>query len=360
MKELILCGTNGLLQYVRREVERDGRRTVYRVVDDISEIKQESRLKTADIFLAVSWRETDKWIGKLKSVGAETIYRIPVYAMQYKLPVIENGQCNLRYCAEIAGKGTDLLYLETHVADTCNLKCRGCMHFSNIAIHPNYPDLQKFEQDFKRLSELFRNIFIIRLMGGEPLLNPELGSYIKIARQYFPAAELRIVTNGLLIPRQPDNLWEVMRSCHAAMDISPYPPTMEKIEELTKKLDKEGIPYGTIAEKLQNFRKSLTLSPHHNPEKATRLCGSAHCHFLRDGRISKCPLPLLIGDFNHEYGCTIESKDIYDIYSEQSGAALKEKLEQYADMCRYCPDEAAFIPWQRTQQDACMEDWVVG
>ena len=39
MKELILCGTNGLLQYVRHEVERDGRRTVYRVVDDISEIK---------------------------------------------------------------------------------------------------------------------------------------------------------------------------------------------------------------------------------------------------------------------------------------------------------------------------------
>lgn len=149
-----------------------------------------------------------------------------------------------------------------------------------------------------------------------------------------------------------------MRSCHGAKDISPYPPTMENIEELTEKLNQERIPYGTIAERLQNFRKSLTLSPHHNPEKSVRLCGSAHCHFLRDGKIAKCPLPLLIGDFNAEYGCTIESKDILDIYEEQSGAVLREKLERYADICRYCPDEAVFIPWQRTRQDAHMEDWV--
>ena len=83
---------------------------------------------------------------------------LPYTSICYAIQVacLENGQCNLRYCVEVAGKGTDLLYLETHVADTCNLKCRGCMHFSNIAIHPNYPDLQRFEQDFKRLSELFQ------------------------------------------------------------------------------------------------------------------------------------------------------------------------------------------------------------
>ena len=147
--------------------------------------------------------------------------------MQYKLPIIQNGELIPKTYAKVSTDSSDLLYLETHVADICNLKCRGCMHFSNIAIHPNYPDLQEFERDFSRLSELFSNIFIIRLMGGEPLLNPKLHDYIKVVRQYFPAAELRIVTNGLLIPKQPDDLWEVMRECHAAMDISPYPPTME-------------------------------------------------------------------------------------------------------------------------------------
>ena len=220
MRDVILCGNGGLLQYVKKDVSRDGYRIIHETIEDIADVDGKC-LETSEIFLTVSWHETDAWIQRLKEAGTGTIYRIPVFAMQYKLPIIQNGELIPGTYAKVSSDSSNLLYLETHVADTCNLKCRGCMHFSNIAIHPNYPDLQKFEQDFKRLSELFRNIFIIRLMGGEPLLNPELGSYIRIARQYFPAAELRIVTNGLLIPRQPDNLWEVMRSCHAAMDISP-------------------------------------------------------------------------------------------------------------------------------------------
>lgn len=361
MRDLILCGNGGLLRYIKNEVLRAKTRKIRLVIDNIRDINSADGLETSDILLGVSWHEVEKWIKALREARAEKIYRIPVFIMQYQLPLIQNGEVMSAHCAKVseASDGSDLLYLETHVADTCNLKCRGCMHFSNIASKPNFPDLQKFTQDFKRLSELFSNIFIIRLMGGEPLLNQNLGNYIEIARQYFPRAELRVVTNGLLIPKQPDRLWETMRKCYASMDISPYPPTMKMIKQLTAKLDEEHIPYGTIAEELHDFRKSLTLTPNHNPEKSVQLCQSSHCHFLRNGKIAKCPLPLLIGDFNQAYRCEILSKDIYDIYEEQSGVALKKKLEDYADMCKYCPDKAAFIPWKRTEGNACMEDWVV-
>lgn len=364
MKDLILCGNGGLLEYIKGEVLREKTRNVRLVIDNISDISSADGLETSDILLGVSWHEVEKWISALRKAGAESIYRVPVFAMQYQLPVIQNSKIVSAHCARVSGdsedpEGSDLLYLETHVADTCNLKCRGCMHFSNIAKEPNFPNLQKFAQDFKRLSELFSNIFIIRLMGGEPLLNQKLGDYIEIVRQYFPRAELRVVTNGLLIPGQPDRLWETMRECHASMDISPYPPTIKMIKRLTAKLDEEHIPYGTIAEELHDFRKSLTLTPNHDLEKSVQLCQSSHCHFLRDGKIAKCPLPLLIGDFNRAYGRNILSKDIYDIYEEQSGAELKRKLEDYADICRYCPDKAAFITWQRTEGNACMEDWIV-
>lgn len=359
MKDLILCGNGGLLQYIQREVLRDGIRNIRLVIGDISEISSDNELGATDIVLGVSWRETEIWLKRLKKAGAKEIYRVPVFAMQYQLPIIQSGGFISEYCIKVSDVDSDLLYLETHVADTCNLKCRGCMHFSNIAAKPNFPDLREFDQDFKRLSELFSNIFIIRLMGGEPLLNRELGSYIEIVRRYFPTAELRIVTNGLLIPQQPHGLWQTMRRYHVSMDISPYPPTMEIIERLTARLDEEGVPYGTIAPELHNFRKSLTLTPDHDPEKSVQLCQSRHCHFLRGGKIAKCPLPLLIGDFNRAYGCSLLSKDVYDIYEERSGTELKQKLEDYADMCRYCPDKAAFITWERTVDNACMEDWIV-
>ena len=92
-----------------------------------------------------------------------------------------------------------LNYVECHISYHCNLKCKGCSHFSNIA-EPEFPNFEQFQNDMQRLGELFRNIEKIRLLGGEPLLNPELPKYIECCRKIFPLCDMRVVTNGLLIP----------------------------------------------------------------------------------------------------------------------------------------------------------------
>ena len=159
MKDLILCGNGGLLQYIRGEVSRDGTKNIRLIIDRISDIRSCNEFESADILLGVSWREIETWVKKLKKAGVKTIYRVPIFTMQYQLPIIQSGKFIPEYCTRILDIDSNLLYLETHVADTCNLKCRGCMHFSNIASKPNFPDLKEFDRDFKRLSELFSNIF---------------------------------------------------------------------------------------------------------------------------------------------------------------------------------------------------------
>lgn len=365
-RKLVLCGNGGLLCYVRNKLQEDDSVEVVHTIEDINFLSAEKMMESVDsVVLAVSWRETEKWIARIKECNIGEIYWVPVHVMQYRLPIIQNGQFLTDNVGKVSGDDTDLLYLETHVADTCNLKCKGCMHFSNIATKANFPELEDFDRDFARLSQLFTNIFIIRLMGGEPLLNPELKEYIRIVRRYFPVSEIRIVSNALLVPQQGEEFWKSMRDNYVGMDISPYPPTMRKIDEIKGVLEREGIPYGNISDTLQKFRKSLTLMPTHNPAEAVQICQSSHCHFLRKGKIAKCPLPLLIEDFNRAFQCDIRSMDYYDIYEEKSGSELRRKLEQYADMCGYCPDKTAFsrggtfIPWERTQNDAQQSDWVV-
>ena len=34
-------------------------------------------------------------------------------------------------------------YIETHIVDHCNLKCKGCSHFSGLA-QPYFKDLAKY------------------------------------------------------------------------------------------------------------------------------------------------------------------------------------------------------------------------
>lgn len=95
-------------------------------------------------------------------------------------------------------------YIETHITEACNLKCRGCSHFSVFA-KPKHKDIEEFRREFERLHEL-GEIQIIRLMGGEPLLNPNFMDYLRIARQYFPNSTISLVTNGLLKDRIDQHL----------------------------------------------------------------------------------------------------------------------------------------------------------
>lgn len=103
--------------------------------------------------------------------------------------------------------GTPVLdYVEIEITEFCNLNCRGCCDFSNLAKEKKFYELPEFTKDMTRLTELFSGINKIRLMGGEPLLNPRLTEYIQTSRALFPASDIRIVSNGLLIPKLGDDV----------------------------------------------------------------------------------------------------------------------------------------------------------
>ena len=58
MKDLILCGNGGLLQYIRGEVSRDGTKNIRLIIDRISDIRSCNEFESADILLGVSWEKS--------------------------------------------------------------------------------------------------------------------------------------------------------------------------------------------------------------------------------------------------------------------------------------------------------------
>jgi MoaA/NifB/PqqE/SkfB family radical SAM enzyme len=77
-----------------------------------------------------------------------------------------------------------LPYVEMHVVDHCNLNCKGCSHFSPIA-DELFTDIGEFTRDLQQLRRLVSNIEVIRLMGGEPLLHPNITDFIRSTKFFF-------------------------------------------------------------------------------------------------------------------------------------------------------------------------------
>jgi organic radical activating enzyme len=93
-------------------------------------------------------------------------------------------------------------YTEIMVTQVCNLSCQGCSTYSDIA-HKGYVSWSEGEKQLK--SWLNRVDFShIGIMGGEPLVNPQISSWIKGIRNLMPDTTIRFPTNGILLPKHLD------------------------------------------------------------------------------------------------------------------------------------------------------------
>jgi len=259
--------------------------------------------------------------------------------------------------------------LEFHVCDACNLNCRGCSHFAPV-FTGGFVQIHHFERQMELLSQKFVNIFRFRLMGGEPFLHKELDKFITISRKVLPYTHLEIVTNGLILREVPDNIWQSVRENEAILNISLYPPTFKIKNELVEMLDKKGVEYsfGSALEQynengvIKEFHKCFTEHRLHNPITAARYCMGKKCHYLRDGKISKCALPLLSHGLNNYYhkNYVVEEGDYADLNDMKTSSwDMVHKLHNATPFCAYCIEEFPHrFPW-KTGGNYTFEDYIV-
>lgn len=102
-------------------------------------------------------------------------------------------------------KDKDILdYLEVDIVDHCNLNCSGCTHFCPL-VGENYMDVEHFKKDLTQLKTFFSHIKQFRILGGEPLLHKDVAKFVQYSREILPNSDIRIVTNGLLLSKMPDD-----------------------------------------------------------------------------------------------------------------------------------------------------------
>jgi hypothetical protein len=250
-----------------------------------------------------------------------------------------------------------LRYVEVHLVDHCNLNCRGCSHFSPIA-REWFADLSQYEKDIRRLAELFGNISKVRLMGGEPLLHPQIESFIALTRRYFPKADIRVVTNGLLLPTMQDSFWETSRSNSVILDITVYPPLKDREQFLRSFVNSKSVK--TDIHSISAFCALYNEKGDSDVERSFVTCRSSqYCPNLREGRLYVCPVPAYVHYFNEAFGKGVPEDGWLDIHAGSlSGWDVLALLDKATSACRYCmfgSKASRTFPWSRSTRS--VKDW---
>lgn len=248
--------------------------------------------------------------------------------------------------------------VEIHATNHCNLKCRGCSHYSPVA-EPWFIDIE----DYKNQLELLKSkitpsrIRRIGILGGEPLLHPDIDKLVLITKSIFPDASTDVVTNGILVKSLSKKTLQVMKDCNIRFVVSCYDVGID-FEELHKYLEINGISSCYIDREFFDSRL-LNESKPFNPEESYRLCntGGRFLH-IRDGVIYPCS-PIAYHDIlNKKFGTDfIIVEDDYlkleDLVDEEEIFKFNTTPKPY---CAYCPGIKTPYKWELSK--FLKEEWV--
>ena len=97
---------------------------------------------------------------------------------------------------------------EINIVEHCNLRCRACTHLSPV-LPKHFVDPGALCADLTALARSY-HADVLKILGGEPLLHPNLPDVMRAARESQVADKLEIWTNGLLLPRMERVVWEMV------------------------------------------------------------------------------------------------------------------------------------------------------
>ena len=246
--------------------------------------------------------------------------------------------------------------MEFHIVDHCNLNCRACNNFSNIVDKEVFVDIESLRKDLLRIHELVDNVRSIGIMGGEPLLNPNINDYIVMTREIFPYSSIHVCSNGLLVKNMDDTFFDTLRENNVRLDLSIYPAIQKHIDDIMCFLRSKDITV-RIHHYAAYMEGGMNLTGESDMYEQSEIC-THYCPSVRDGKISRCMRSAYIRIFNEKFGLNLPDDGHLDLHdSNLTGKALFEYLHTPINLCRYCGPHKKF-KWCTSAGGAKPEDWV--
>jgi hypothetical protein len=249
------------------------------------------------------------------------------------------------------------------VTQACNLSCHGCSNYSDL-VHKGYLTWEQARLEIVPWLERV-DIQDFGILGGEPLMNPDIRNWIVGLRELLPASQIRFTTNALLLEKNFDvvDLLHDIGNCVFKIAVHQKNPRIEAvIKRVYEKFNWEPVTeFGMSRHKTDNdlkfyvrrpevFFKSYlgdykNMRPHNSdPAESFSICPQCDCTLLYNGRMFKCSTSGLLSDTLDRVGNPNMDEWRPYIHKGISPDCSEIELTQFLDnfnkpheMCRMCP-----------------------
>lgn len=256
-----------------------------------------------------------------------------------------------------------LPFVETMITQVCNLSCHGCTNYSDLT-HTGYVTWAQGKQEISAWLERV-DILDFGILGGEPLVNPEVDKWIIGLRNLMPDAQIRFTTNGINLDKKFHliQLLHDIGNCVIKIGVHVNDPTLETtIQRIHDSyawhpVTEYGIHRYTTGDRVrfhvkrpEIFYKTyrgtyFDMKPHdNNPTEAFAICCQQTCPLLYKGKLHKCSTAGLLKETLAKVGNPNidmwEPVIDYGISPNCTDIELERFLDNFGKpngICRQCP-----------------------
>lgn len=258
-------------------------------------------------------------------------------------------------------------YLEVPITTRCSLNCRECNNLIQYYQKPQNFDADRIINDIRRICDISKGIRMLRILGGEPLVHPELSKILSALSGMEKIKQVQIVTNGTLV--FDEKSLSVLKSGKFSVDISNYGSYSKSYARLRRQLLGNKIKFITQENRKPWKRLASCECRGRTPEELKSIFKECRedCHSLLNGELHVCARSSHGTDLG-----LIEKKtqDFVNIRKARGRRELKRDIfrllnTEVLEACNYCDmtcmEKLETIPSaeQITKKEAAkiMEEW---
>lgn len=235
------------------------------------------------------------------------------------------------------------MYLDTLdlvITERCSLRCKECSNLMQYYAHPQNIDIKKIKEDIDRILSIYREIYELRLIGGEPFMHPGLAEIVAYLNEKNAVKRICIYTNATIKPT--DEQLSVMKDTGKTwFSISNYGKLSRNIDAILSLLDKNSIGYEK--KDVDYWTRCASFVKHNRTsnelEKIYYECCAKNLVTMLKGRLYPCPF---IANAINLGAIPENTHDFVDVMDALIDRAISRKTRKclnnrrYYESCDYC------------------------